>query len=65
MGLGIVIEVDSTAVLDIEVLCNICNARSAQKKEKTPEEFEAWKSTHRCHQNVLGKSGAMESEAAV
>ena len=53
-------------VLDVEVVSNFCQECDKWKRQMTPAAFAAWKATHtKCSKNFDGKSGAMETEAAI
>lgn len=57
IGVGIVMDVYTGIVIDLEVLCNHCPWCKAGGRRAA--------SGHVCHKNFDGNSGAMEGEAAV
>lgn len=66
IGVGFVMDSETGAVLDFEVMSNFCQKYFVKEKTLTPEEFAAWKEGHVfCTKNFDGKSGMMETEAAV
>ena len=66
IGVGFVIDIHNGFILDLEVLCNFCQLCSKKEKKVSAEEFALWKESHtNCSKNFAGKSGAMETEAAV
>ena len=66
IGVGFVMDSETGAVLNFEVLSNFCQMCHVKQKALSPEEFADWKEGHAsCIKNFDGKSGAMEIEAAV
>ena len=66
IGVGYVMDSDTGSVLDCQVLSNYCQMCLVKQKSLSPEKFAVWKVSHNsCTKNFEGKSGAMESEAAV
>jgi hypothetical protein len=66
VGVAFVIEAELGCVVDFEVLSNFCQECFKKEKQVSPEAFAAWKRGHtRCMKNFDGKSGSMETEAAL
>ena len=66
IGVSFVMDSETGAVLDFEVLSNFCQMCHVKQKALSSEEFADWKKEHTsCTKNFAGKSGAMETEAAV
>ena len=66
VGVGFIIDCNTGFILDFEVLSNDCALCTKKSNILSEEEFETWKATHdNCKQNFRGKSGAMETEAAI
>ncbi|GFT24138.1 uncharacterized protein TNCV_2063861 [Trichonephila clavipes] len=67
-GIGIVIDIMTSLVVDFEVLskyCHECSMAAKDMGEASPE-FQIWKSGHseKCQKNFDGSSGSMEMHAA-
>ena len=66
IGVRFVMDSETGAVLDFEVMSNFCQKCLVQENVLSPEEFSDWKEGHvSCSKNYDGKSGMMETEAAV
>ncbi|GFV81201.1 uncharacterized protein TNCV_4772302 [Trichonephila clavipes] len=67
-GIGIVIDIMTSLVVDFEVLSKYCHECSMAAKDmgETSPEFQIWKSGHseKCQKNIDGSSGSMEMHAA-
>ncbi|GFV39190.1 uncharacterized protein TNCV_1157751 [Trichonephila clavipes] len=67
-GIGIVIDIMTSLVVDFEVLSKYCHEWSMAAKDmgEASPEFQIWKSGHseKCQKNFDGPSGSMEMHAA-
>ena len=61
------LSVDTGNWLDVETLANACKGCTVweDKNDKTPEEYNEWKLTHKCRLNHTGSAGSMESIGSV
>ena len=66
-GVVTALSVDTGKCLDVETLANACKGCTLweDKKDKTPEEYNKWKLTHKCRLNHTGSAGSMESIGSV
>lgn len=60
-GIGTVIELFTTLVIDHVVLCNFCTGCERGSKEDD-QSYKAWKESHACQENTIKKAGEMEVE---
>lgn len=67
IGVGVVIEVNTGIVIDLEVLSNFCPTCTKKENKLSKNDFRTWYQEHRntCYKNFEGNAGAMEAEAAV
>ena len=66
-GVVTALSVDTGNCLDVETLANACKGCTVweDKNDKTPEEYNEWKLTHKCRLNHTGSAGSMESQGSV